>query len=634
MLDAPATETPTPTATATESAAAESSGPVTIDYTYDALNRLTDAIYSNGMAFYYSYDAAGNVLAYTRVVDGISTVTIYTYDDANQLLTATGGETTWYYTYNGNGNLVMSSPSQGEANGATRNTYNKAGYLVKVEEHNGTAWQTQSEMRYDGLGNRLEMTSYTDGVGETIRYQLDNGQPLAAVGTESTSYYLYGRGVIGTKTDSWAYVLQDGLGSTRQLATHEGVIVMSVAYTPWGDVLEYYGSGGIDFGYLGGVYDAGTGLLYMGNGRYYDPATGRFLTRGAGQGNPYKPGAFDPAGLMVAPLAVLGLVLGRKKKRGKWDNLIVLLVVCVVVGMSVSACDTGVPSTPTEPQSPIAAPPDSQGDESGETNKGKATATPYMPTLNLTPSWCILMTIKTPAPTPSPTPAPFYNGQGAVDWAMLRWKPELMMNEQERIYIYDKLDEKLSNCANFVSYALAEGGGLKENSIWERPKGNNDIVDLRGAWTRPAELMNFLINTHGFRKSRFELDNNTFAGSAYHEYWDDSRISENSLTVPIRDDPNWETFLSNIRNETKKGDLIFFEDWHDENSWHHVGLITGEFESPTLENYGKDFNYSLEEPLMVDHHGRHSLEKYERHQRSIGDTNSLYIRRVTILHAP
>ena len=336
MLDDPSTETPTLTPTATETAG--SSGPITIDYSYDALNRLTSAIYSNGLEFYYSYDAAGNVLAYTRVVDGISSETSYTYDDANQLLTASEGETTWYYTYDNNGSLVMSSPSQGEANGAIRNSYNKAGYLVKVEEHDGTAWQTQSEMRYDGLGNRLEMTSYNEGVGETIRYQLDNGQPLAAVGTESTSFYLYGRGVIGTKTDNWAYILQDGLGSTRQLATHEGVILMSVAYTPWGDVLEYYGSGGIDFGYLGGMYDDATGLIYLGSGQYYDPVTGRMLTRGAGQSNPYKPGAYDPAGVMVAPLAMLGLVLGRKKKRGKWDSLIVLLVVCVVVGMSLSAC--------------------------------------------------------------------------------------------------------------------------------------------------------------------------------------------------------------------------------------------------------------------------------------------------------
>ncbi|MDX9866155.1 MAG: hypothetical protein RBT34_15235 [Anaerolineaceae bacterium] len=206
-------------------------------------------------------------------------------------------------------------------------------------------------MRYDGLGNRLEMTAYNEGVGETIRYQLDNGQPLAAVGAKSTSFYLYGRGVIGTKTDNWGYVLQDGLGSTRQLATHEGMIVMSVAYTPWGDVLEYYGSGGGDFGYLGGMYDDTTGLIYLGGGQYYDPVTGRMLTRGTGQSNPYKPGAFDPAGMMVAPLALIGLVLGKKKKRGKWDTFIAVLVVGIVVTMSVSACDGGgtspINTTPT-----------------------------------------------------------------------------------------------------------------------------------------------------------------------------------------------------------------------------------------------------------------------------------------------
>jgi YD repeat-containing protein len=410
MLDDPATETPTltpessltPTATET----AESSGPITIDYTYDALNRLTRAVYSNGLEFYYSYDAAGNVLAYTRVVDGVSSETSYTYDDANQLLTATEGETTWHYSYDSNGSLVMSSPSQGEANGATRNTYNKAGYLVKVEGHDGTAWQTQSEMRYDGLGNRLEMTSYNEGVGETIRYQLDNGQPLAAVGTESTSYYLYGRGVIGTKTDTWAYILQDGIGSTRQLATHEGVIAMSVAYTPWGDVLAYYGSGGIDFGYLGGIYDENTGLIYLGGGQYYDPVTGRMLTRGAGQSNPYKPGAFDPAGTMVAPLGLLGLVLGRKKKRGKWDTFIALLVVCVVVGMSVSACGPKVPApTPPPHQPPTGTP--SPGPGNGKNVSPETTNTPTpTPTYTCTVSPTATLTpLPTATPTPTSTPA-------------------------------------------------------------------------------------------------------------------------------------------------------------------------------------------------------------------------------------
>jgi hypothetical protein len=80
------------------------------------------------------------------------------------------------------------------------------------------------------------------------------------------------------------------------------------------------------------------------------------LTRGAGQGNPYKPGAFDPAGMMVAPLALIGFVLGKKRKRGKWDTFIAVLFVCVVVGMSVSACSKPSTSEPTaDPQKTIEA---------------------------------------------------------------------------------------------------------------------------------------------------------------------------------------------------------------------------------------------------------------------------------------
>jgi hypothetical protein len=63
--------------------------------------------------------------------------------------------------------------------------------------------------------------------------------------------------------------------------------------------------------------------------------------------------------MMVAPLALLGLVFGKKKKRGKWDTFIGLLVVCVVVGMSVSACNQpssspvpGASGTPTPVSTP------------------------------------------------------------------------------------------------------------------------------------------------------------------------------------------------------------------------------------------------------------------------------------------
>ena len=40
--------------------------------------------------------------------------------------------------------------------------------------------------------------------------------------------------------------------------------------------------------YLGGWVDAATGLIYVGDGQYYDPTTGRFLTREA------QPGKLKP----------------------------------------------------------------------------------------------------------------------------------------------------------------------------------------------------------------------------------------------------------------------------------------------------------------------------------------------------
>jgi RHS repeat-associated protein len=78
-----------------------------------------------------------------------------------------------------------------------------------------------------------------------------------------------------------------------------GAVTYSARYTPWGDTLEASGTGNLTFGYFGGLMDAATGLLYVGDGQYYDPSTGSFLTRNAKpyQTNPYLP--FDPTGAML-----------------------------------------------------------------------------------------------------------------------------------------------------------------------------------------------------------------------------------------------------------------------------------------------------------------------------------------------
>ena len=57
-------------------------------------------------------------------------------------------------------------------------------------------------MSYDGLGNRLEMTAYAEGQSVTTRYVLDNGQVLAAIAGEISTFYLYGHGPLAELTNS------------------------------------------------------------------------------------------------------------------------------------------------------------------------------------------------------------------------------------------------------------------------------------------------------------------------------------------------------------------------------------------------------------------------------------------------
>ncbi|MBI2330606.1 MAG: hypothetical protein HYU84_00220, partial [Chloroflexi bacterium] len=262
----------------------------TITYTYDALHRITGASYSDGRNFSYTYDANGNTLIYSDQ----EVETSYQYDAANQLLTAEKGESLWYYIYDANGSLVEVLPNNTETSGAKRYAYNTAGYLTQVEAHNGSGWGVQAEMDYNGLGQRLGM----DAAGVIAYYVMDGNRPLTATtGTDTTSY-LYGLGAIGEETNAWSYGLTDGTNTQRQLTDATGEVTYSARYTPWGDTLDASGTGNLTFGYFGGLMDATTGLLYVGDGQYYDPSTGRFLTRNAkpNQSNPYLP--FDPTGAM------------------------------------------------------------------------------------------------------------------------------------------------------------------------------------------------------------------------------------------------------------------------------------------------------------------------------------------------
>jgi YD repeat-containing protein len=250
-----------------------------ISYTYDHLYRATDVVYSLGIEFHYQFDAAGNVLTRTKILLGLTTVTTYTYDAGNELVTSKSDDssTVWHYAYDNNGSLTDVTPNGSPSNGARRYTYDAARQLTKGEQHDGTAYQLLSEMAYDGLSQRRLVIAWAGGISVTTTYVVDpaqNGAVLAATSGGQTTYYVQGpTGPLAELTTSWGYYLADGQGSVRQLTDATGAVTLQRRYSPWGEILDQEGTGDFAWGYLGGLMDAASGLIYVGARQYFDPAT-------------------------------------------------------------------------------------------------------------------------------------------------------------------------------------------------------------------------------------------------------------------------------------------------------------------------------------------------------------------------
>jgi YD repeat-containing protein len=175
-----------------------------IPRTYDSLYRLTGAQYSTGESFAYTYDAVGNRLSLVTS----SGSTSYEYDAANRLTSVNGV----VYTWDANGNLLN--------DGVSTYTYDHADRLTQVA--NGTL---TTEFAYNGVGDRVAKT--VDGV--TTDYVLDPAAGLTQVLQETTNGqttgYLYGADLLAQyDSGTWAYHVNDGLGSVRQLVNPQGQV--------------------------------------------------------------------------------------------------------------------------------------------------------------------------------------------------------------------------------------------------------------------------------------------------------------------------------------------------------------------------------------------------------------------------
>ena len=236
-------------------------------YTYDPLYQLKSVTYPLGTKNEYTYDKVGNRLSLKE--EGITTS--YAYDKANRLL-KTGAQS---FTYDKNGNLTR----------INEGTKIKARYSYDFENRMNQAMFLDKEKKtiitnyaYDALGRRTQKASFDKKNitnyfydGFDILFETDKNQKIL-------KSYTHGSSIDEILTSNGNTYLMDGLGSTTSLHNSQGQSKASYSYGAFGELRSKTGSVDNDFLYTGRQLDEETDLYYYRN-RYYDPPTGRFITK-------------------------------------------------------------------------------------------------------------------------------------------------------------------------------------------------------------------------------------------------------------------------------------------------------------------------------------------------------------------
>ena len=157
------------------------------------------------------------------------------------------------------------------ASGTTNLAYD---YESRITSINGPG--ISSTYTYNGLNTRVGRTSNVQG---SFTYRRDGAGVTAPVLGDGTAKFTPG----GTERrgSTSAFRQSDYLGSTTRITNSSQSVTDTRQYDAFGQLVSSTGSTATPFGFVGDAgyqSDADTGLQLLGH-RYYDPSTGRFLTR-------------------------------------------------------------------------------------------------------------------------------------------------------------------------------------------------------------------------------------------------------------------------------------------------------------------------------------------------------------------
>ncbi len=254
----------------------------TLTWNYDGIYRLTNETITsdpsnNNGSVAYGLDPVSNRLSQTSSLPGINSGS-WTYNADDQISSE---------TYDAGGNVIS-------ANGYVM-TYDAENHLIS-KIGNGTV----VTMVYDAFGNRVAKT--VNGV--TTKYLVEDavnptGLPQVLEEVQNgvaVRTYTYGLQRISENqviNGSWtpSFYVYDGSGSVRQLINSVGAVTDEYEYDAYGNSFTKQGTTPNNYLYRGEQFDSDLSLYYL-RARYYNPATGRFMSR-----DPEDGIAKDPASL-------------------------------------------------------------------------------------------------------------------------------------------------------------------------------------------------------------------------------------------------------------------------------------------------------------------------------------------------
>ena len=248
----------------------------TVNWSYDGIYRLTNETISlapskNNGSVSYGLDPVGNRQSENSSLSGVPSGS-WSYNADDKLSSE---------TYDADGNVT--------AEGGKAFSYDSQNRLVAM---NGGAVQ----MLYDSDGNWVAKSVS----GVVTRYLVDDLNPTgyAQVVDELTSgavtrTYTYGLQRISQNeviSNTWtpSFYSYDGGGNVRALTNTAGATTDSYEYDAFGNSFTVSGSTPNEMMYRDEQYDSDLGLYYL-RARYYNPTTGRFMSRDPNAGTPLIP---------------------------------------------------------------------------------------------------------------------------------------------------------------------------------------------------------------------------------------------------------------------------------------------------------------------------------------------------------